>query len=170
LNSRSSPQSAEEKTLKVIIFDLIADSEKLRKIDKEIGIAANKTQISHLMGSRRKLLKRINSTRVEIEKRVLSSDGAVFRLFKLVCRVLNSTYGRKVGESILMTFERQSGLSSLETVKYPEIFEQVLINTFGAKAADKIGAILISEIGSECGFHFSNQTSLKQAILSASGN
>ncbi len=84
--------------------------------------------------------------------------------------VLNSIYGRGVGESILMTFERQSGLSSLEIIKYPEIFEKVANNTFGAKTADKIKSVLISEIGHEFGFHFANKISIGEAILSALEN
>ena len=167
MKNKRKTEGIEEKTIKVIIFDLVSDSEKLRQIDKEIGITLSKTQLNHLMTSRRDLLKRIYITRAEIEKRIPDPEGVDFRLFNLFCVILNSTYGRGVGESILMTFERQSGLSALEIVNYPEIFEKVTINTFGVKAAEKINGELVSHIGSEFGFHFTSKIPLKEAIRSA---
>jgi hypothetical protein len=166
LKSKPKGGDAEEKSLKVLIFQLIFTVEKLRKIDKEIAITVSKTQISYLMGSRRDMLKQIAALRAEIASRVTEPDNADFRLFQLICRVLNAFYGRGVGESILMTFERQSGLSAVEVVNYPTIFEKVIISTFGEKASSKINAVLVAEIGQEFGLDFAKNTLVSQAILS----
>jgi hypothetical protein len=165
LKSEPKGEDVQEKSLKVLVFQLISDVEKLRKIDREIAITVSKTQIGYLMSSRRGMLKQIATLRAEIASRVTEPENVDFRLFQLICRVLNAYYGRGVGESILMTFERQSGLSVVEIVNYPTIFEKVVVGTFGEKASSKINAVLISEIGQEFGLDFPKNTLLNQAIL-----
>lgn len=148
----------------IAIFELMADIDKLRKIEKEVGATVNKTQIVYLMSSRRKLSKEISALRGEISIKVTDLNASGFRVFQLVCRVLNSFYGRRVGESLLLTFERQSGLSSLEITSYPEIFEEVVRNTLGLKAAESVRGVLVSEIAREFGFRYSRKMPLSEAI------
>lgn len=148
----------------IAVFNLIVDIDKLRKIEKEIGATINRTQINYLMSSRRKLLKEIGALRGEISIRVTDLNATGFRVFQLVCRVLNSFYGRRVGESLLLTFERQSGLSSLEVINYPDIFEKVVRNTLGLRAAETVSEVLAAEIGREFGFRFTKSMSLGEAI------
>jgi hypothetical protein len=63
-----------------------------------------------------------------------------------------------------MTFERESGLSTLEIANYPELFCKILVKNFGAKAANKMKVVLVDEIGLEFGIRFANGTTLNDAI------
>jgi hypothetical protein len=148
----------------VLIFDLVSKTGTLRKIEKEIGISNTEIQASSLMAKRKELLKQIRLLRAEIAQRMVSPDDVKVTLFRTVCSVLNLYCGRGVGESLLLTFERESGLGAIEIVSYPEIFIQVINSILGAKAAGKVKAVLVSEIGREFGIQFSKRTSLSETM------
>ncbi len=62
------------------------------------------------------LRKQIRLLRAEIAQKMVSPDDVKVTLFRIVCSVLNLYCGRGVGESLLLTFERESGLGAIEIV------------------------------------------------------
>lgn len=152
------------RSVRSLVFELISDGEKLRKIEKEIGITGNRTQISFLMASRSELLEQIKMLRQEISSSLAGRDESDLRLFRLICAVLNTFYGLTVGETILVAFEKRTGLPAMEIVENPVIFETVLVGALGGNAASKITTALIAEIDREFGLSLGKKISFKDTV------
>ena len=167
MKGRISHEGPQHRSIDVLVFELVSEQEKLRKIEKEIGITINRMQIKFLMATRKGLLGKIKSLRQGISSAMLGQDESDLRLFQIVCGVLNTFYGRGVGETILMAFERQAGFSAIEIINYPETFETVLVRTIGENAASRIGNVVSAEIAREFGLTFGKKASFRDAIQSA---
>ena len=115
---RGTKRSRENSAGKLVIE--LADSlDELGKIRREIGLMNNKTQIQYLMINRQNLLARVESTTAELRSRIPNYDPIDLRLFQCIHRVLK-VYGRGVSESILWSFECETGNQPLDVVNHPE--------------------------------------------------
>lgn len=102
--------------------------------------------------------------RQEISSSLAGRDESDLRLFRLICALLNTFYGLTVGETILVAFEKRTGLPAMEIVENPVIFETVLVGALGGNAASKITTALIAEIDREFGLSLGKKISFKDTV------
>lgn len=123
----------------------------------------NKTQIQYLMDKRKSLLSRIESIKSELARKIPNYDPIDLRLFECVYRVLVG-YGRGVSDSILWTFEGESGHQLPDLVNYPESFFSCVSKILGKQSAKKVESSVIFEICNEYGMQLSRSATISDAI------
>lgn len=144
------------------MIDLAEAQDKLRKIQREIGRMNNRTQIGYLMKNRDDLLKNVETKKALLFRKI-DLDPLELEIFRTICRAL-SVYGRGVIESVILTFERESGKQSLEISENAVSFRRCLQKVFGRSSARKIESTIVFEISNEFGLLVSSKTTLPEAI------
>lgn len=149
-----------------LILDLVDSLDQLRVIQREIGRMNNKTQIQYLMKKRQDLLMKVKSVNDELKRRVPRIDSIDLRVFQSIYHALG-LYGRGVTESILLSFEYETGFLPLEIVNQPKAFYECVEKVFGKKSSKKVENAILSEISREYGLQLSKKTNLSEAIRMA---
>ena len=157
-NKRSRENSAGK-----LVIELADSLDELGKIRREIGLMNNKTQIQYLMINRQNLLARVESTTAELKSKIPNYDPIDLRLFQCIHRVLK-VYGRGVSESILWSFECETGLQPLDVVNHPEAFFTCVEKMLGKKSAKKVESNILFEISNEFGMQLSSNSKTSDAI------
>lgn len=156
-------QKTGKSALALLVIDLAEAQDKLRKVQREIGRMNNKTQIGFLMKSREELIANVESKRALLERKIERTNALSIEIFEVIYRVL-SVYGRSVVESVIFTFERESGKQPLEIMENVEAFRKCLQKVFGRSSSKKIESTVIFEICNEFGMLVSSKTTLSDAI------
>lgn len=128
----------------------------------------SKTQIGYLMKLREELLKSVEAQRTHLAKRV-DLDPLDLEIFGSIYRAL-SIYGRSVIESVILTFERESGKRPLEISRNADLFRKCLQKVFGRSSSKKIENRIVLEISNALGMIVSSKTTLSDAIGIAKAN
>ncbi|MGI0092290.1 MAG: hypothetical protein ACREBS_11335 [Nitrososphaerales archaeon] len=148
------------------VLELIDDLDQLRVIRLEIGRMNNKTQIQYLMKKRQELLLIVKSLNDELSHRIPQTDPIEIRIFRSIHRAL-AVYGRGISESILLSFEYQTGSPPLEIVNRPKVFYSCVEKVFGTKSSRKIEQAILFEISQEFELQLSKRAVLVDAIRMA---
>ena len=128
----------------------------------------NKTQIGYLMKLREELLKSVESKRHLLARRV-DLDPLDLEIFRSIYRAL-SVFGRSVIESVILTFERETGKQPLEISGNADSFRKCLQKVFGRSSSKKIESTIVFEISNEFGMIVSSKSTLSDAIGIARAN
>ncbi|MGA2874266.1 MAG: hypothetical protein ABSE82_01895 [Nitrososphaerales archaeon] len=146
-----------------LVIELADSLDELEEIRREIGLMNNKTQIQYLMLNRQNLLARVESMTAEVKSKIPNYDPIDLRLFQCIHRVLKG-YGRGVSESILWSFESQSGGQPLDLVDHSEEFFTCVEKMLGRRSAKKVESNILFEISNEFGMQLSSDSNTADAI------
>jgi len=146
-----------------LVIELADSLDELEEIRREIGLMNNKTQIQYLMLNRQNLLARVESMKAELKSKIPNYDPIDLRLFQCIHRVLKR-YGRGVSESILWSFESQSGHQPLDLVDHSEAFFTCVEKMLGRRSAKKVESNILFEISNEFGMQLSSDSNTADAI------
>ncbi len=146
-----------------LVVELVDSLDELGKIRREIGLMNNKTQIQYLMANRQNLLARVESMTAELKRKIPNYDPIDLKLFQCIHRVLK-VYGRGVSESILWSFESETGHQPLDVVNHPEAFFACVEKMLGKRSARKVESNILFEISNEFGMQLSNNANTADAI------
>jgi len=146
-----------------IVVDLVVTLDELRKVQREVGKVNNKTQVLYLMKNRKMLLSRAESLKTEISKNIPDLDPLDIRFFQCFYRVLQF-YGRGISESILWSFECETGHQPHNVVNYPETFFTCVEKMLGKSSSKKIQNDVLFEISNEFELQLSKKAKVSDAI------
>ncbi|MHB8566174.1 MAG: hypothetical protein ACYC7D_03835 [Nitrososphaerales archaeon] len=149
-----------------IIIDLLDARGRLRKLEREINQTNDRGEISLKMEARLKLQADIMGLQAELANRIPDADPIELRLFSTIHRALE-IYGKGISESILWSFERETGLAPVEILNHPKIFSESIVKIFGELSAKRIESAILFEIGREFRLQLSRRTELGTAMLLA---
>jgi hypothetical protein len=72
-------------SLKVLIFELVAKTEKLRKLDREIELTFNETRLANLIAERSNVRSIVSGLRAKIADRVSRPVRSDFTILEVIC-------------------------------------------------------------------------------------
>ena len=124
-----------------LVIDLAEAQEKLRKIQREIGRMNSKTQIGYLMKTREDIMKTVESKKSLLSNKI-DLEPLDLEIFRAIYRAL-SVYVRSVIESVIMSFERESGDQPLGISENAETFLKCLQKVFGRSSSRKIESTIV---------------------------
>jgi hypothetical protein len=146
-----------------LVVELADALDELGKIRREIGLMNNKTQIQYLMANRQNLLARVEMMRAKLKSKIPNYNPIDLRLFQCIHRVLK-VYGRGVSESVLWSFECDTGRQPLDVVNYTESFFTCVEKMLGKKSAKKVENNILFEISNEFAMQLSSNSNTSDAI------
>lgn len=146
-----------------LVIDLVQTLDELRKVQREVGKVNSRTQVRYLMRNKQILLSRAESIRVEISKRMPDSNPLDIRFFQCFYSVLQ-IYGRGISESILWSFESETGHRPHEAVNHPDIFFRCVEKMLGKRSSEKIENDILFEISNEFELQLSKRATVSDAI------
>ncbi len=149
-----------------IVLDILDARNRMRKLEREINKSHDKDQISMRMATRKKLLAEISTLQSEIANRIPEADTLHLRIFSSICKGLE-IYGKGIMESMLWSFESETGQAPIAIVNYPRAFLDCIRKIFGEMSAKRIESALAFQIGQDFKLQLSKSTDLARAILLA---
>jgi len=146
-----------------LVIDLVQTLDELRKVQREVGKVNSRTQVEYLMRNKQILLSRAEWIRVEISERIPDSDPLDVRFFQCFYSVLQ-IYGRGISESILWSFQSETGHQPYKVVNHPDTFFRCVEKMLGKRSSKKIESDILFEISNEFGLQLSKKATVSDAM------